>query len=204
MFTRRTRFALSVVASVVGAAAGVVAGGTLYERRQLERLDHLGVTLYSEANYRGARVTLRCADDQRNVRSLSETGLPRIGSIKIERFMFRPALLQVPLAWRRGALLALIDKDREGAADQLQTATAHVVGMLHPPGWRLERALAEDMGSWVRLWADQPRYPLPPRTPDQQTWRDIRTDTSSLGPWRTRVLYLEFGIGKPPTKAPEA
>jgi hypothetical protein len=200
MVKRGTRIALSLAAGVAGAIAGAAVGGTWSVRRQVERMDRLGVTLYSEPHYRGARLTVPCAEGLRDVRALAETGLPQVGSIKVQRFTrtIRPALLHAPAmwAWARGAFFSLITTDTRGAAEQGQTAASFLRGLLTPRAWRVERELTEHVWTWVRLWADQPVDPPPP---GDERWHDIRTDTADLGPWRTRTRHLELGVSVRPS-----
>jgi hypothetical protein len=168
-------------------------------------MDRLGVTLYSEPHYRGTSQTLTCTDSPQRLCSLSETGLPRVGSIRVQRFTdaFRPALFNAalvtpPLAWT--VITSAISKDPDARRWRYRAA-AHMLDMLNPNSWRVERDPAGDKQSWVRLWADQPTYPLPPRDeatdPDEQPWHDVLTDAPDLGLWSTRTRYLELGVRNP-------
>ncbi|MCI2419095.1 hypothetical protein MOQ72_16745 [Saccharopolyspora sp. K220] len=63
-------------------------------------------------------------------------------------------------------------------------ALSHVLDMLDPGSWHTVRDPAGDKQSWVRLWADQPTYPLPPRDaaagPDEQPRHDVLADVPDL------------------------
>jgi len=198
MVTRRTKLAIAAVASL----GGVIAGGRFYLRHQLEREDHLGVTLYSEPHYRGRSQTLARARGAQRFRSLSETGLPRVGSIRVHRFTdgIRPALINAWLAWGwvRSSVISTISQDFDEAVHSGHNAAALMLTVLDPGSWRVERDPAGDKQSWVRLWADRPTYPVPPRdeaaASGRQPWYDVLTDTPDLGPWSARTRYLEVGI----------
>ncbi|HEX4226053.1 MAG TPA: hypothetical protein VHZ97_27055 [Pseudonocardiaceae bacterium] len=205
MVNRRTKLALAAIASI----GGLVAGGKLYLHYMLEREDHLGVTLYSEPNYRGRSRTLtRAGNPDRfcslpgGFCSLRDMGLPRVGSIRVQRFTdgFRPALIEAPAAWAwaRGALFSVISRDFEEARDSAYNAANLSLGVLKPSFWRFEANPAGDRASWVRLWASKPTYPLPPCDEaieaDEEPWRDVLTDIPDLGAWRERTRYLEFGV----------
>ncbi|MCI2424229.1 hypothetical protein MOQ72_43240 [Saccharopolyspora sp. K220] len=200
MVKRRTGLVIAAIASV----GGVIAGAVRYQLYQLERWNHLGVTLYSEPHYRGTSQTLTCTDSPQSFCSLRETGLPRVGSIRVQRRTdaFRPALFNVLvtplLAWT--AITSTTSKVPE-AGDWRYRLLEHMLYKLNPNSWRVERDPTGDKQSWVRLWADQPTYPLPPRdeatTPDEQPWHDVLTDAPDLGPWSTRTRYRELGVRNP-------
>jgi hypothetical protein len=200
---RRTRIVIAGIASVGGA----VAGAQLYLRHQAERMENFGVTLYSQPNYRGTRRTLPCLPSPQNVCALSETRLPRVGSIRVQRVTdtFRPALFYVATlpGW---VLRAVLEHDEREPGDWLDIA-APMLNVLNPSQWRADRHPAGDRQSWVRLWADQPTYPLPSRDdaagPDGPRWHDVLTDIPDLGPWSTRTRYLEFGV-RSPYRAPSS
>jgi hypothetical protein len=200
MVKRRTRLVVAAIASV----GGVIAGAARYQRNQLEREDRLGVTLYSEPHYRGMRQTLTCTRSPQSFYALSETRLPHVGSIRVQRFTdkFRPALFSAPAmpSWVWAAITSIADKDPD-AAEWRSTVASHILNTLNPSSWRAMRNPAGDKQSWVRLWADEPTYPLPPRdeaaSPDEQPWHDVLTDAPDLGPWRTHTRYLELGVRNP-------
>ncbi|MFC0113978.1 hypothetical protein [Kibdelosporangium aridum] len=196
MVKRRTKLAMAAIASI----GGVIAGGRLYLRHQLEPEKYLGVTLYSEPHYRGRSQTLTRADTPCSV---SETGLPRVGSIRVQRYTggFRPAVLELPLAWGwvRSSITSLISRDLEGARESGSNAADLMRSALDPRSWHAERDPALDVQSWVRLWADRPTYPADDELAGsgEQPWYDVLTDTPDLGPWTTRARYLELGVRTP-------
>ena len=155
------------------------------ENRFLRRGKPVGVTLYSKPNYRGLCQTLPCADPQslhpRTVCSLADIGLPRIGSVKIQRFTHtsRPMLQFLRMEAREDFWPA-------------------VVRMLAPGSWHVFTSLP--LQSWVRLWADEPSYPpaqsIETADPADRPWHDILTNTPDVGPWSTRTRYVEFGMGR--------
>lgn len=193
MIQRRTKLVMSGLAAVGGA----IAGSQLYLRYLAEREDYLGVTLYSEANYRGRSRILTRAGNPHAFCSLGEVGLPRVGSIRVERMIdaMRPALLNAALAWpwARGAILAAIARDFDEARDSAGHAGSLLASAVNPGLWRIEPALTSEKRSWVRLWADRPTHPVPSRD-DDQLWHDVLTDTPDLGSWGTRTRYLQLGI----------
>jgi hypothetical protein len=201
MVKRRTKLAMAAIASI----GGVIAGGKLYLRHQAEREDHLGVTLYSEPHYRGRSRTLTRAGSPQGFCSLSETGLSRVGSIKVQRFTggFRPAPLEAQLAWGwvRSSVISIISRDLEEARESAYTAASLMRSVLDPGSWRVVSDAVGDRQSWVRLWADRPTYPEPTRDEaaghGKQPWYDVLTDIPDLGPWSTRTRYLELGVRNP-------
>ncbi|MCE7008138.1 beta/gamma crystallin family protein [Kibdelosporangium philippinense] len=186
---RRTKLAIAAVASV-GAA---IAGGQSYLRRQFERGERLGVTLYSEPNYRGKSQTLTLV--RTPVCALSETGLSRVGSIKVQRLTdaIRPAVLNAALAvgWVRSSFVSAIRREFGDAVESGYNAAGLALSALDPESWRVDRDLADDRQSWVRLWADEPVHPAPPQ---DDLWYDVVADTPDLGPWSARTRYLELGV----------
>ncbi|WP_242185459.1 hypothetical protein [Saccharopolyspora soli] len=185
----------------IASVGGAIAGAGLHQRYQLHREERLGVTLYSEPNYRGLRQTLMCAKSPGKVHSLSETRLPRVASIRVQRFAytFRPALGVVEMLW--AAVTSIADREDPEAAIFRWVTVVSLFDVLNPSAWRVVRDPAGDKQSWVRLWADQPTYPLPPpdeaARPDREPWHDILTDTPDVGPWSRRTRYLELGVGNP-------
>jgi hypothetical protein len=198
MVKRGTKAAIAALAALGGA----VTGSHLYLRYLANREDNLRVTVYSEPHYRGLRRTLTLARIPQGVCSLSDTGLPRIGSIRLERVSdaVRPALLNVVAGWSwvRSSAIAVISREFDEALESSQTAVNLLADALNPEGWRLERGLGGDLRSSVRLWADRPTYPAPPvddeAGSDGQPWYDVLTDTPDLGPWSARLRYLQLGV----------
>lgn len=198
MAKRGTKIAIAALASVGGA----IVGSQLYLSYLGDREDHLGVTLYSEPHYRGARRTLTRANIAQSPCSLADTGLPRIGSVRVERITdaVRPAMLNVAAGWMwvQSSILSAVSRDFDEALEGGRRAANLLGSALDPETWRLDRELREDRLSWVRLWADRPTRSVPPldkqADPGEQPWHDVLTDTPDLGAWGTRARYLQLGV----------
>jgi hypothetical protein len=154
------------------------------------RWRNLRVTLYSEPGYRGVRQSFVAA--HRTVRALSTTRLPRVGSVRVERFeyTFRRASALPALLWS-----AITDRAaREEAVGWLPLAA---IRALDPSSWLRQRDPEGDRQSWVRLWAEPPAFPRP--RPGQQPvagqpWHDFLEDTADVVAWSTQARYIETGI----------
>lgn len=198
MVKRGTKIAIATLASL----GGVIAGSQAYLYHLASHEDHLGVTVYSEPHYRGRRATLTKARIAQGVCSLRDTGLPRIGSIRVERLttVFRPALFNMAAGWSwvRSSVIAAISRDFDKALDDSQHAANLLVSTLYPETWQVEPDLREQRCSWVRLWAERPTRPAPPLDaesgPGEQPWHDVLTDTPELGAWGARTRYLQLGV----------
>lgn len=202
MVKRGTKLAMAAIASVGGVIGGVIVGGKLYLHYQVEREDHLGVTLYSEPHYRGRSQALTRAGNPESFLSLRDVGLVRVGSVRVERITqaFRPALLDVPAVWgwARSAIISTICRDYEQARESGYYAANLLPTVLKPSMWRADPDLVSHRRSWVRLWADRPTHPVPPcdntASARDQPWYEVATDIPDLGPWSRRTRYLEFGV----------
>src|SRR5882757_9126059 len=82
---RKTGFLLAGLASVGGAVAGA---GLLHNRRP-DRRERLHVTVFSEPGYMGRNERVTWTGGEREVVPLTRVQLPRIGSIRLERLVYR-------------------------------------------------------------------------------------------------------------------
>ncbi|WP_030990285.1 hypothetical protein [Streptomyces sp. NRRL WC-3744] len=200
---RKTRVLLAGLASVGGA---VVGAGLLHNRRP-DRREHLYVTVYSEPGYMGRNETLTWTGGEREVVPLTRVRLPRIGSIRLERLVYRfqpqVRLPNMYILWH--ALTERPDRtDPEGGAASF-IAMHQLAGMFSAGFW--ESVRASEARSGVRLWSGRPGRPPAAHddgpagkaasgeaaAPDAQRWHDVLADTPDLGSWSTRTRYLELG-----------
>lgn len=194
---RKTGFLLAGLASV-GAAAGA---GIVHNRRP-DRRECLHITVFEEPGFRGRNETLTWTGGGREIVPLTRVRLPSIGSIRLERlvYRFRPEM-RLPnmfILWH-----ALTERpDRTDPEDGLSAFVAvhELAGMFSAGRW--EPVRESEARSAVRLWAGRPaRPPLARDDRDSsdetasgdRPWHDVRADTPDLGSWRTRTRYLEFG-----------
>lgn len=195
---RKTRILLAGLASVGGA---VVGAGMLHNRRP-DRRERLYATVYSEPGYMGRYERLTWNGGKREVVPLNRIKLPRIGSIRLERLVYRfqpDVRLPNPyFLWH--ALTERLDPSdpEEGIVGFI--AMHQLAGMFSMGLW--EPVRESEARSGVRLWAGRPGYPLPARDrggPSGEAasggspWRDVLANTPDLGPWSTRARYLELG-----------
>jgi hypothetical protein len=201
---RKTRILLAGLASVGGAVAGA---GLLYNRRP-DRRECLHVTVFSEPGYMGRNERLTWTGGEREVVPLTRVQLPRIGSIRLERLVYRfqpeVRLPNLYILWH-----ALTEPpDRTDPEDGLAGVIAmhQLAGMFSVGVW--EPVRESEARSGVRLWAERPGCPLPAHdekdpsrkaasgeapAPGAQPWHDVLANTPDLGSWSTRARYLEFG-----------
>ena len=206
---RKTRIVLAGLATVSGA---VVGAGLLHNRRP-DRRERLHVTVFSEPGYMGRNQTLTWTGGEREVVPLTRVQLPRIGSIRLERLVYRfqpeVRLPNMYILWH--ALTERPDRTdpEEGVAGFI--AMHQLAGMFSVGLW--EPVRESKARSRVRLWAGRPgRLPpaheadhsggaAPGKTaasreaadPGTQPWHDVLADTPDLGSWSTRTRYLELG-----------
>ncbi|WP_405797575.1 hypothetical protein [Streptomyces sp. NBC_01506] len=196
---RKTRILLAGVASVGGAVAGA---GLLRNRRPRPR-ERLYVTVFAEPGYLGRNETLMWTGGGREVVPRDRVRVPRIGSIRLERlvYRFRPEV-RLPDAYiLRQALSERLDPtDREEGVASF-VAVHQLAGMFSVGFW--EPVGEFDARSGVRLWAGRPGDPPPahdegnpsgtPADSGGAPWRDVLVNTPDLGAWSTRTRYLELG-----------
>ncbi|MEU9462740.1 hypothetical protein [Streptomyces sp. NPDC048312] len=202
---RKTGFLLAGLATVGGAVAGA---GLLHSRRPGRR-ERLHVTVFSEPGYRGRNMRLTWTGGERELVPLTRVQLPRIGSIRLERlvYRFRPEVQPPNMYILRHAVAERLDRtDPEdgmfGFIAVNQLARMFSVGLWEP-------VREPEARSGVRLWAGRPGNPRsahdevasPDRAatsteaaaPGARSWHDILADTPDLGSWSTRTRYLELG-----------
>ncbi|GAA1106871.1 MULTISPECIES: hypothetical protein [Streptomyces violaceusniger group] len=211
---RKTRILLAGLASVGGA---VTAAGMLHNRRP-DRRELLHATVYSEPGYRGRNQTLTWNGHKHEVVPLNRVQLPRIGSITLDRlvYRFKPDVRLPNMRFLWHALTERPDRtDPEGGVASF-IAMHELAGMFSAGWW--EPVRESEARSGVRLWAGRPGHPPPahdeggpsgdaapreaaPRkaafgeaaASDAQPWCDILANTPDLGSWSTRTRYLELG-----------
>ncbi|MGV9852147.1 hypothetical protein ACWDWU_25740 [Streptomyces sp. NPDC003442] len=196
---RKTRILLAGLASV----GGVVAGAGLLHNRRPDRREHLHVTIFSEPGYMGRNKTLTWTGGEREVVPLTRVQLPRIGSIRLERLVYRfqpeVRLPNMYILWH--ALTERPDRtDPEGGVASF-IAMHQLVGMFSVGWW--EPVRESEARSGVRLWDGRPGYPRPAHgegdlsgkaaAPGAQPWHDVLANTPDLGAWSARTRYLELG-----------
>ncbi|MEU9318846.1 hypothetical protein [Streptomyces sp. NPDC048295] len=202
---RKTRFLLAGLATVGGAVAGA---GLLHNRRPGRR-EHLHITVFSEPGYRGRNKRLTWSGGEREVVPLTRVQLPCIGSIRLERFVYRfQAEVQPPDMYiLRQALIERLDRTDPEAGMFGFIAVNQLAGMFSVGLW--EPVRESEARSGVRLWAGRPgtppsaHGPVVPSgkaatsgeaaVPGARPWHDILADTPDLGSWSTRTRYLELG-----------
>ncbi|MFD8821312.1 hypothetical protein ACFV1C_02930 [Streptomyces sp. NPDC059605] len=188
---RRTRGIL-----LAGLGLGAATGAGLLHNRRPDRREHLHVTLFSEPGYLGRNRTLTWNGGKPLVVPLGRTRLSRIGSIRLERFVyrFRPEVRPPDGGILRRALAERLDPDDSGDGVYGFVAVHQIAGMFSMGRWEQAR----EPRSGVRLWTDRPGTPpLIPGT-DAHPWHDVMVDTPDLGPWRARTRYLELGYHRGP------
>ncbi|AEM87446.1 hypothetical protein [Streptomyces violaceusniger] len=199
---RKTGILLAGLASVGGA---VVGAGLLHNRRP-DRRERLHVTVYSEPGYMGRNQRLTWTGGKREVIPLTRVKLPRIGSIRLNRLVYRfqpDVRLPNPyFLWH--ALTERPDStDPEGGIASF-IAMHQLAGMFSVGLWEPVREFEARSG--VRLWAGRPGvrpgYPLPAHDPGDPSgkaasggsrWHDVLADTPDLASWSNRTRYLELG-----------
>ncbi|CDR17831.1 hypothetical protein [Streptomyces iranensis] len=207
---RKTRILLAGLASVGGAVA---VAGLLHNRRP-DRRERLHATVFSEPGYMGRNKRLTWTGGEREVVPLTRVQLPRIGSIRLERLVYRfqpeVRLPNMRILWH--ALTERPDPtDPEGGVAGF-IAMHQLVGMFSVGWW--EPVRESEARSGVRLWAGRPGYPPPAHgegnpsgraapgkgaasgeaaAPGAQPWHDVLANTPDLGSWSTRTRYLELG-----------
>lgn len=73
---------------LAGLACAVAGAGLLHNRRP-DRRERLHVTIFNEPGYMGRNQTLTWTGGEREVVPLTRVSLPRIGSIRLERLVYR-------------------------------------------------------------------------------------------------------------------
>ncbi|AQW50979.1 hypothetical protein ACIQPP_20865 [Streptomyces violaceusniger] len=190
---RKTRILLAGLASVGGA---IVGAGMVHNRRP-DRRERLHATVYSEPGYMGRNKTLTWTGGKREVVPLSRIKLPRIGSIRLVRLVYRfqpDVRLPNPyFLWH--ALTERPDStDPEGGIASF-IAMHQLAGMFSVGLW--EPVRESEARSGVRLCAGRPARD--PGTPSGKAasggsrWHDVLTNAPDLGSWSTRARYLELG-----------
>ncbi|MGA6157715.1 hypothetical protein ACPEIC_30670 [Stenotrophomonas sp. NPDC087984] len=190
---RKTRILLAGLASVGGAAVGA---GMLHNRRP-DRRERLHVTVYSEPGYMGHNKTLTWTGGQREVVPLSRIELPRIGSIRLVRLVYRfqpDVRLPNPyFLWH--ALTERPDSTDPEAGIASFIAMHQLAGMFSVGLW--EPVRESEARSGVRLWAGRPAHGPRGRSgkgaSGDSRWHDVLANAPDLGPWSTRARYLELG-----------
>ncbi|MDX2815827.1 hypothetical protein ABZ312_41505 [Streptomyces sp. NPDC006207] len=207
---RRTGIFLAGLACVGGAVAGA---GLLHNRRP-DRRERLHVTIFSEPGYMGRNQTLTWTGGEREVVPLTRVQLPSIGSIRLERLVYRfqpeVRLPNMYILWH-----ALTERpDRTDPEDGVASFIAmhQLAGMFSVGLWVPVRE--SEARSGVRLWAGRPGHLLPAHdegdpsgkaasgkvaasseaaVPGTRPWHDVLANTPDLGSWSTRTRYLELG-----------
>ncbi|MFI0821058.1 hypothetical protein ACH4TX_36275 [Streptomyces sp. NPDC021098] len=182
---RKSKFLLAGLVSV----GAVTAAGMLHNRRP-DRRELLHATVFSEPGYRGRNQTLTWDGGEREVVPLNRMQLPRIGSITLDRLVYRfkpdVRLPNVYFLWH--ALTERPDRtDPEGGVASF-IAMHQLVGMFSMGWW--EPVRESEARSGVRLWAGRPGEAA---APGAEPWHDVLANTSDLGSWSTRTRYLELG-----------
>ncbi|MFF3534029.1 hypothetical protein ACFYXP_08780 [Streptomyces sp. NPDC002466] len=189
------------------AAAGAATGAGLLHNRRPDRREHLHVTLFSEPGYLGRNRTLTWKGGKHLVVPLGRTGLPRIGSIRLERLVYRirPEVRPPDGHILRRALIERLDPDDSGDGVYGFVAVNQIAGMFSMGRW--ETVPESEARSGVRLRTESPGTPPSASgkaivgdaasdaasAPDIRPWHDVLTNTPDLGPWNTRTRYLELG-----------
>ncbi|MFD7438432.1 hypothetical protein [Streptomyces sp. NPDC059861] len=191
---RKTRILLAGLASVGGAVAGA---GFLHNRRP-DRRERVHVTLFDEPGYRGRNKTLTWTGGEREVVPLTRVQLAGIGSIRLERFVFRfqPEIHVPNMHFLWHALTERPDRtDPEGGVAAF-IAMHELAGAFSVGYW--EPVRESEARSGVRLWAGRPGDHdrdgrAETAASGNRHWHDVRADTPDLGSWSTRTRYLELG-----------
>ncbi|OPF83823.1 hypothetical protein VT50_0203295 [Streptomyces antioxidans] len=195
---RKTRILLAGLASV----GGVVTGAGLLHNRRPDRREHLYVTLYGEPGYMGRNERLTWTGGKREIVPFTRVRLPRIGSIRLERLVYRfqpdVRLPNMHLLWH--ALTERPDRTDPEAGVASFVAMHQLAGMFSVGLW--EPVRESEARSGVRLWAGRPGERPPAHhedglsgraTPGADPWHDVLANAPDLGSWSTRTRYLELG-----------
>ncbi|WP_406274650.1 hypothetical protein OH779_39810 [Actinacidiphila glaucinigra] len=162
----------------------------------------------------GRNQTLTWSGGEREVVPLTRVQLPRIGSIRLERLVYRfqpeVRLPNMYILWH-----VLTERpDRSDPEDGVAgfIAMHQLAGMFSVGLW--EPVRESEARSRVRLWAGRPGHLLPAHdegdpsgkaasgkvaasseaaVPGTQSWHDVVASTPDLGSWSTRTRYLELG-----------
>lgn len=202
---RRTGAVLASLAAAGGAAA---AAGVLHNRRP-DRREHLYVTLFSEPGYRGRNQRLDWRGGRPEVVPRSQVELDRIGSVTLERlvYRFRPQVQPPNPFWLWKAVTERRDRHdpEEGLAGVI--AINQLVRAFSFGYW--EQVSEPVARSGLRLWAARPGKPLPAHADGAPAggtgpWHDVLSDTPDLGEWGGRARYLELGYHRGDAPAPRA
>ncbi|AGP59568.1 hypothetical protein [Streptomyces rapamycinicus] len=200
---RKTRILLTGLASVGGVAAAGMAHNRRPDRREL-----LHATVFSEPGYRGRNQMLTWNGGKHEVVPLNRVQLPRIGSITLDRlvYRFKPDVRLPNMRFLWHALTERPDRTDPESGVASFIAMHELVGMFSMGWWEPVRESKARSG--VRLWAGRPGDPPPAHdkgglsgkaapgeaaTPGVQPWHDVLSNTSDLGSWGARTRYLELG-----------
>ncbi|MFC8075386.1 hypothetical protein ACFUN8_07570 [Streptomyces sp. NPDC057307] len=182
---RRNRFLLAGLAS-----AGAVAGAGLLYNRRPHPTEWLYVTVFSEPGYLGRNETLSWTGGEREIVPLDQIQLPRIGSIRLERrvYRFQPDVRppNVFILWHAITERADPTDPEEGLSSFI--AMNQLAGMFSLGQW--ESVRESEARSGVRLWAERPGQAIAPGAAPSH---DVLANTADLGSWSTRTRYLELG-----------
>jgi len=206
---RTTRIVLAGLA----AAGGAVTGAGMLHNRRPDRRERLFATVFAEPGFVGRNTVLTWNGSAPKVVPLSSIELPHIGSIRLERlvYRFRPDIRLPNPYWLWRAVADRSDEDGEAAVSSF-IAIMELAGMFSMGFWHPVRE--PEARSGVRLWAARPA--TPPRAhaggalsdrpahgaaaasgeradPGSPPWHDVLADATDLGSWSTRTRYLELG-----------
>jgi hypothetical protein len=207
---RKSRILLAGLASV-----GAVAGAGVLHNRRPDRRERLFATLYSEPGYTGRNETLTWAGGGRRIVPFARVQLARIGSIRLERFVYRfqPDVRPPNMRILWHALTERNDTDADAEGGVYSLIAIHQLAGMFSVGW-WETVRESEARSGVRLWAGRPGSALPPHddavpagetgpseaasdgeagAPGAHSWHDVMADVPDVGPWSTRTRYLELG-----------
>ncbi|MFI1093809.1 hypothetical protein [Streptomyces sp. NPDC020917] len=149
---RRKTLLLAGLASVGGAV-----GAGLAHNRRRERRERLYVTVFCEPGYLGRNKRLAWNGGERELVPLTEVELPRVGSIRLERlvYRFRPGIRLPSMYFLRHAVAGRLGRtDPEDAVITGAIAMNQLAGMFSMGEW--ERVPTGEARSGVRLWARRP------------------------------------------------
>ncbi|MER8158188.1 hypothetical protein [Streptomyces sp. NPDC094472] len=189
---RKTRILLAGLASVGGA----VGAGMLHNRRP-DRRERLYVTFYSEPGYMGRNEKLTWNGGKREVVPLNRIKLPRIGSIRLDRLVYR---FQPDVRLPNPYFLWHALTERSDPSDPEDgivgfIAMHQLAGMFSVGLW--EPVRESEARSGVRLWAGRPACdpgaPSGKAASGASRCHDVLANTPDLGSWSTRTRYLELG-----------
>ncbi|MFF3255909.1 hypothetical protein ACFYWP_33875 [Actinacidiphila glaucinigra] len=164
----------------------------MLHNRRPDRRERLHVTVFSEPGYMGRNQTLTWAGGEREVVPLTRVQLPRIGSIRLERLVYRfqpeVRLPNMYILWH--ALTERSDRldPEDGVAGFI--AMHQLAGMFSVGLW--EPVRESEARSGVRLWAGRPGICCP------RTTRGTLPGRRPPARWRLPVRLLLFpapGLG---------